>query len=96
MITVLPFENREDGNNSIGLILLVAGTDTEGLRIALRLAEPTIPPMMRSPFSNQIPDFIVTGPDTDAKGLGGFVSLGFFDSNWGIDASSSYGVENCI
>ena len=96
VITVLPFENGEDGNNSIGLILLVAGTDTEGLRIALRLAEPTIPPMMRSPFSNQIPDFIVTGPETDAKGLGGFVSLGFFDSNWGIDASSSYGVENCI
>ena len=45
------------------------------------LAEPTIPPMMRSPYSNQIPDFVVVGPDTAAKGLGGIEALGFWGRN---------------
>ena len=42
------------------------------------LAEPTIPPMMRSPYSNQIPDFVVVGPGTAAKVLGGIEALGFW------------------
>jgi hypothetical protein len=94
LVALLPRRNSD--NSVTELALLVAGTDSEGLRNALKLAEPTIPPMMRSPFSNQIPDFVITGPETDAKGFGGIVSLGFWDSEWQIDQASSYGTENCV
>ena len=49
--------------------------------------------MMRSPYSNQIPDFVVVGPGTAAKGLGGIEALGFWGRNWNLEPASSYGIE---
>ena len=45
----------------VGLALVLAGTDVEGMRTLFELATPTIPPMVRAPFSNLIPDFMVVG-----------------------------------
>eukprot|EP00944_MAST-04C_sp_MAST-4C-sp1_P008265 g8265.t1 len=95
LIALLPFRSKAK-NKSHSLVLLIAGTDSNGLRSALRLAEPTIPPMMRSPYSNQIPDFVVVGPDTPAKGLGGVEALGFWGRNWNLEPASSYGIESCM
>ena len=63
LIALLPFRSKAK-NKSHSLVLLIAGTDSNGLRSALRLAEPTIPPMMRS-YSNRA-NFVV-GPDTPQK-----------------------------
>ena len=52
------------------LRLVVAGLGEKGLRNAMRLAEPTIPPMMRAPFANQVPDFVVVGGDVRGRGAG--------------------------
>ena len=49
---------------------MVAGTDDKGLRDALALGAPTIPPMVRAPYTNLQPDFMVTGPDYAWKGIG--------------------------
>ena len=53
-----------------GLALVVAG-DAAGLRDAVSAGEPTIPPMARAPFSNTLPDYLVTGPRFGALGYGG-------------------------
>ena len=95
LIALLPFRSKAKNKNH-SLVLLIAGTDSNGLRNALMLAEPTIPPMMRSPYSNQIPDFVVVGPGTAAKGLGGIEALGFWGRNWNLEPASSYGIESCM
>merc|ERR1712154_393837 len=46
---------------------LIAGTDLERMHEIGLMAKPTIPPMTRQPFSNTIPDFVVTGDRTFEK-----------------------------
>ncbi|XP_072030612.1 uncharacterized protein [Amphiura filiformis] len=65
-----------------GLALVLLGTTTQGLEDTIRLASPTIPPMTRSPFSNMIPDFVLTGRDFQAKGSGGYLCTGFWGNQW--------------
>ena len=64
-----------------GLALVIDG-DAAGLRDALAAGEPTIPPMARSPFSNTLPDYLVTGPTFAARGYGGVLAAGFFGNHW--------------
>ncbi|RUS76487.1 hypothetical protein EGW08_015741, partial [Elysia chlorotica] len=61
-------------HGSQGLALLLMGLSTSGLEDVVKLATPTIPPMARSPFSNLLPDFVITGPETGLKGPGGFLN----------------------
>lgn len=53
------FLNPRQSRASLALIL--AATDDTGMRNLFSLAAPTIPPMVRAPFANLIPDFIVAG-----------------------------------
>ena len=85
--------NATNGRNA--LVMIIAATDTSGLRNILRLAEPTIPPMMRAPFANQVPDYVVVGPGTKSKGVGGIISAGYWDNQWNLHFESSYGVDDC-
>ncbi|XP_033104012.1 uncharacterized secreted protein ARB_06907-like [Anneissia japonica] len=68
------------GNQGLSLILL--GNSLGGLRDVVSLASPTIPPMTRSPFSNMVPDFVITGPDFNKKGAGGYLCSGFWGNRW--------------
>ena len=72
-----------------GLAIIIDG-DTHGLRDAIAAGEPTIPPMARSPFSNTLPDYVVTGPDFRAKGYGGLLGAGFLDHRWRLAPGSSW------
>ena len=77
-----------------GLALVIDG-DVTGRRDAVAAGEPTIPPMARSPFSNTLPDIIVTGPDFRAKGYGGLLAAGNFDYRWKWSAATSFCVIDC-
>ena len=76
------------------LVLIVAGTDAEGLMLAARLAQPTIPPMTRAPFTNQVPDFVVVGRDAWAQGPGGVLAAGFWGNQWEYMEESAY--SQCV
>nr|XP_006825285.1 PREDICTED: uncharacterized protein LOC102809823 [Saccoglossus kowalevskii] len=65
-----------------GLALILAGNSLEGIKDIVKLASPTIPPMTRSPFSNMVPDFVITGPEFKAKGPGGYLCAGFWGNKW--------------
>ena len=56
--------------------LVLAGSDLEGLDAVVDLANPTIPPMVRSPFSNTLPDYVVSSPALRARGAGGILMAG--------------------
>ena len=77
-----------------GLALVVDGDDS-GLRDAIAAGEPTIPPMARSPFSNTLPDYIVTGPRFGARGYGGLLAAGFFDYSWAVAPAASFLALDC-
>lgn len=64
------------------LALLILGNSVEGLMDVVSLATPTIPPMTRSPFSNLLPDYVITGQDFRLKGPGGFLCAGFYGNQW--------------
>ena len=66
------------------------------LQLYLALGEPTIPPMARSPFSNALPDYIVTGPEFGAKGYGGLLAAGFFDHAWRVAEGASFLALDCV
>ncbi|XP_059150060.1 uncharacterized protein LOC131936940 [Physella acuta] len=72
-----------------GLALLMMSPSPEGLEDVVNLATPTIPPMARSPFSNLLPDFVITGPDIGLKGPGGFECAGFWDNHWSFSTNSA-------
>ncbi|CAD7943000.1 unnamed protein product [Amoebophrya sp. A120] len=72
--------DAEEEMESERKVLLICGTDAEGLRAATRLGQPTIPPMMRAPFTNQVPDYIVVDAhELRAKGAGGILLAGFWN-----------------
>lgn len=73
---------------------MVAGTDDAGLALASRLAQPTIPPMTRAPFTNQVPDYVVVGPEGWAHGPGGILAAGYWGNQWEWMAEASYSA-NC-
>ena len=73
------------------LALVLAATDADGLWGLLRLAEPTIPPMTRAPFSNLFPDVAVASAERLRRGgADGLVLAGFYDAAWQLAPEASY------
>ena len=99
LVTIFPMRRGLHLNVSAGqggqLGLLVAGTDAQGLRDALTMGQPTIPPMVRAPYTNMQPDFVVTGPDFAWKGVGGILAAGYWGNTWKFEPSSSYTQDDC-
>eukprot|EP00759_Apiculatamorpha_spiralis_P019380 PhF_6_TR25452/c0_g1_i13/m.35213 len=52
---------------------------------------PTVPPMMRPPFGNMLPDIFVSDMKLKGMGYGSFVFGGYFDAQWQIDERQSFG-----
>jgi len=74
------------------LALVISGNSFEGIRDAVHLATPTIPPMTRSPFSNMVPDYVITGPQFRARGPGGYLCAGFWNNRWGYGRE----ISSCV
>jgi hypothetical protein len=55
-----------------------------------RLAWPVIPPMVRAPFANYLPDFIVVNHHIWDEGFGGVSAAGFWNMRWEYDERQSY------
>lgn len=73
------------------LALLVAATDAAGLDGLLRLAEPTIPPMVRAPFANLFPDVVVADAAAVRRvGVAGLRAVGTWDAEWAWSTEASY------
>jgi len=89
LLSTYPISNKNNGTPP-KLALIISGTDAIGTRNILELAFPTIPPMTRSPFSNMIPDFIVTNKYFKWKGTGGFLAAGFWGNNWEYRTDIAY------
>jgi len=75
--------------------LVIVGADEDGLRDVLSLGQPTIPPMVRPPYANMQPDFVVTGPELTWKGIGGVLASGYWGNSWEFLPESSYSIDPC-
>ncbi|RHZ56847.1 hypothetical protein Glove_396g73 [Diversispora epigaea] len=64
------------------LLLILAGTDEKGLDQVTRL----FPKRSGVP----IPDWIITGPETSWKGVGGLLGAGFWDNKWKFNNAIGY------
>ncbi|RUP44619.1 hypothetical protein BC936DRAFT_149213, partial [Jimgerdemannia flammicorona] len=64
------------------LALVIAGLDDDGLRQAARLL-PKRTGMM-------VPDWVITGPEMDWKGVGGILGAGFWNNEWKYDPAIGY------
>ncbi|XP_078000966.1 uncharacterized protein LOC144453526 [Glandiceps talaboti] len=89
------FTNHEIGVLSLlphrgsGLALVLMGNSIHGIEDVVRLATPTIPPMTRSPFSNLVPDYVITGAEFKGKGPGGYLCTGFWGNQWDYTRETS-------
>jgi hypothetical protein len=55
-----------------------------------RLVWPVIPPMVRAPFANYIPDYLVFDHRIWSHGFGSVLAAGYWDSQWRFDAAQAY------
>lgn len=74
------------------LALIVSGLSAKGLENVVYAATPTIPPMARSPYSNGLGDFLITGRQFAAQGFGGVLCMGLYSHTWAYDVASA----NCV
>jgi hypothetical protein len=76
-------------------LILSGGRSVEALRDVVQLGTPTIPPMLRPPYTNLVPDFLVTGPDVARHGMGGYAQAGYFGPDWDYRPETSYSTKRC-
>jgi hypothetical protein len=83
--------NRPNVNiERIGMALAIHANSAEGYLHFSRLAWPVIPPMVRAPFANYLPDFLVSNRGLFDQGAGGIEAAGFFDNLWKFDRAQAY------
>lgn len=80
--------NLPNQNNRLGLY--IHADDHVGFNNLVRLATPTIPPMVRSPFTNYIPDYVVLDSKFRSYGAGSFLAAGYFGNDWEFRDDVSY------
>jgi hypothetical protein len=70
--------------NALALVLDGGPSSPSALRVLARLAEPSIPPMVRAPFTNLgAPDYLLfDAQQTLWRGWGGIIAAGYFDAKW--------------
>jgi len=68
----------------------IHANSAEGYLHMSRLAWPVVPPMVRAPFANYIPDLMVIDGDIWALGLGAVKAAGFWDTEWKLSKTQLY------
>ena len=58
-----------------------------------RLAWPVVPPMVRAPFANYIPDYMVIDERVWALGFGAVRAAGYWDSEWRLSPLQRYSAD---
>jgi hypothetical protein len=86
LIFTMPLQTNE--TSAMG-VCLHANTP-EGYLDLSRLAWPVPPPMVRAPFANYIPDYIVINQKIWAYGFGGVIAAGYWNSTWSFDPLQAY------
>lgn len=76
--------------NGDQLGLLLDGSDLDGIKDMVWLGTPTIPPMVRQPFTNTLPDFVVSSRELRARGSGALLAAGFWGNEWEYRADVSF------
>ena len=72
------------------LAVCLSSNSVEGYTHALRLAWPTVPPMVRAPFANYMPDYVVFDESIWLEGFGGVAMAGYWDTWWKYDAAQAF------
>ena len=72
------------------LAVCLSANSANGYMHLSRLAWPTVPPMVRAPFANYIPDFMVIDESVWAEGFGGVALAGYWDTWWRYDSTQAF------
>jgi len=88
IIFTMPIQNTQ--TNDVGMAVCIHANTVFGYMHLTRLSWSVIPPMVRAPFANYLPDFMVIDSNLWAEGFGGVVSAGYWDSDWHIDHARIY------
>ena len=76
--------------NSASFCVCIHSNSLGGFQHLSRLAWPVVPPMVRSPYSNYIPDYIVIDDNIWSKGFGSVKMMGFWNATWGVNEYQGY------
>lgn len=79
-----------DAANNIAMGLCIHANTAQGYLHLSRLAWPVIPPMVRAPFANYLPDFVVINDKIWGYGTGGIAAAGYWDAEWKFDAKQAF------
>ena len=101
IIFTMPISRRQSrqpssSQSSLSPVLAAAmggcihANSAEGYLHMSRLAWPVVPPMVRAPFANYIPDLMVIDGDIWALGLGAVKAAGFWDTDWRLSKTQLY------
>jgi hypothetical protein len=77
-------------NKTSAMGVCIHANTPEGFLDMSRLAWPVPPPMVRAPFANYIPDYMVINQKIWASGFGGVVAAGYWNATWAFDPLQSY------
>ena len=69
--------------------VIVANTANGYLHMT-KLAAPTIPPMVRAPFANYLPDYMIIDHRIWYKGFGSVKIAGYWDNYWQYSRHQAY------
>ena len=84
--------NKNEEDSLMGVC--IHSTSMTGYIDLTRVAWPVVPPMVRSPFTNYIPDYIVINSLIWSHGFGGVLLAGFWNTKWKYDSKQSYTKNN--
>ena len=94
LVTIFPRRKSNENNNiisSAGGVLVFSQTMNAMKHVVHDIAMPTIPPMMRPPFGNLLPDFFISDSTKAHQGYGSFVRGGYFtERDFEISEEMSY------
>lgn len=82
--------SEEIDSNHIAMGLIILANSISGYHHLSRISWPVIPPMVRAPFANYLPDYIVTNRNVWSEGFGGVLAAGFWDTTWKFDERQGY------
>ena len=69
---------------------IICANSAQGYLHMSRLAAPTVPPMVRAPFANYIPDYIVIDHRIWDMGFGGVKIAGYWNHEWKYSEHQAY------